>query len=59
MPAIAMPGKENAWLFWLVPALERGADQLTDAGASRPAFPRWSVGTINNRALPEIKSETC
>jgi hypothetical protein len=53
MPAIAMPGEENAWLFWLVPVLERGTDHKTDARASRPAFPRWSVGTI------KIKSEPC
>ena len=31
MPAIAMPGEENAWLFWLVPALERGNDQVVRA----------------------------
>ena len=46
MPAIAMPGKKNAWLFWLVPALERGTDQKSDARAPRTAVPRWSVGTI-------------
>ena len=43
MPAIAMPGEENAWLFWLVPALERGTDQKSDARAPRTAVPRWSV----------------
>ena len=35
MPAIAMPGKKNAWLFWLVPALERGTDQKPDARAEK------------------------
>ena len=50
MPAIAMPGEENAWLFWLVPALERGTDQKSDARAPRTAVPRWSVGTKKNGA---------
>ena len=51
MPAIVVPGKENAGSFLRVPLLARGADQKTDARASRTAFPRWSVGTIKNALL--------
>ena len=50
MSAIAMHGKQNARSSWMVPALEGGADHKIDAGASRTAFPRWSVGTINIEA---------
>ena len=57
MPAIAMPGKENGRSFWLVPTLELGADQCTDARASRTAFPRWSVGTIDSVLVSFMRVE--
>ena len=57
MPAIASPGRKTADRFGVVPTLELGADQCTDAGASRPAIPRWSVGTINGVLVSFMRVE--
>ena len=59
MPAIVVPGKENAGSFLRVPLLARGADQKNGRQSVQDCIPTLERGNDQKRAVADLAFLRC